>query len=134
VTTYRRQRLLLDTHVLLWWLTGDKRLSATAHDLLRDPDHEVFLSAVLVWEMAIKAAKGRLHLPVSAGALAADVIAEDGFRPLAIELEHAAEVQALPALHGDPFDRLLIAQARVEGLTLVTSDRQIVQYPVDVAF
>ena len=105
-----------------------------AHELIRDPQNDVHLSAVSVLEMAINAARGKLLLPVSAGDLAADAIAEDGFRALPVGLDHAAEVERLPPLHRDPFDRLLVAQARVDNLTLVTSDHDVRRYPVSVVF
>jgi len=127
-------RFLLDTHVLLWWLVGDPRLGATAHELLRDASNEVLLSAVSVLEMAIKAAPGGLVLPVTSGELAADAVAEDGFTPLPITLEHAAAVERLPRIHADPFDRLLVAQAQVEGVPLVTADRVLGRYDVTIAW
>ncbi len=128
------RRVLLDTHVLLWWLGGDKRLSERAHLLLRDPTVTVHLSAVSVMEMAIKARTGKLVLPLPAGALAADAIAEDGFVGLPVTLAHAAELEELPLHHRDPFDRLLVAQARVEGLELISADAQLVAYAVPVTW
>lgn len=125
-------RLLLDTHVLLWWLTGDPRLSPRAHQLLRDGSNEVHLSAVSVAEMAIKAAKGRLELPIPVDALVADIVEQDGFMPLPITVSHAAALESLPDHHRDPFDRLLVAQARVEDMGLLSADPQLRAYEVDV--
>ena len=127
-------KLLLDTHVLLWWLTGDPRLSAEAHAVLRDGRNTVHLSAVSVAEMAIKAGKGRLGLPLPVGDLVLDVLEHDGFATLPIELSHAAELESLPDHHRDPFDRLLVAQARVEGMGLVSGDPQLRAYEVDVVW
>lgn len=121
-------KLLLDSHVLLWWASGDDRLGPGATGQIDDPDNEVLLSAVTVWELGIKAAAGRLDLPRD---LVTRAMAE-GLQPLPIGLDHAAEAASLPRLHGDPFDRMLVAQSRVEGLTILTSDRVIPSYDVRV--
>ena len=127
-------RVLLDTHALLWWLAGDPRLGAEAHRLLRDPETAVYLSAVSVLEMALKARLGKLELPLPAGALAADAIAEDGFVGLPVTLRHAGGVERLPLHHRDPFDRLLVAQAQAEELTLLSADPQMEAYDVDLVW
>lgn len=127
-------RCLLDTHTLLWWLAGGPRLGAEAHRLLRDPDNAIYLSAVSVLEMALKAGLGKLVLPLPAHALASDAIAEDGFVGLPITLRHAGGVERLPLHHRDPFDRLLVAQAQAEELTLLTADPQLSAYDVQVAW
>jgi PIN domain nuclease of toxin-antitoxin system len=119
--------LLLDTHVWLWWQLDDRRLGAKARTAIASAA-EVRLSAASVWEMAIKSAIGKLALP--RGADIADELERDGFIPLAVEVEHADGVRALPALHRDPFDRLLVSQAIAEGLTLVTADAQLAGYGV----
>lgn len=120
-------RLLLDTHVLLWWLAGHPSLSrAATAEIRRGAD--VFVSAATAWEIAIKQALGKLEGP-------ADVIAEvetEQFRALPITLRHAVTAGALPRHHADPFDRMLVAQAQVEDLTLVTSDQQLHRYAVQV--
>lgn len=118
-------RLLLDTHVLLWWLAGEP-LSASAHEAIADPLSEVWLSAGSVWEMSIKAGLGRLTMPTGL----ARVLASQGIEVLDVTLPHALEVGSLPPLHRDPFDRLLVAQARVQGLVLVTRDETIIRYDV----
>jgi PIN domain nuclease of toxin-antitoxin system/uncharacterized protein YdhG (YjbR/CyaY superfamily) len=119
--------LLLDTHVVLWWLTDDPILDDSIKDAL---DHEpvVHLSAATVWEVAIKQALGKLSMP---GDLAVQV-RDSGFRHLPITADHALEAARLPPIHRDPFDRVLIAQARREGLTLLTRDSTIAQYPVAI--
>lgn len=122
-------RLLLDTHAFLWWCGDDPRLGDVERRAIRDGANEVFLSAASVWEMAIKQELGRLQVPEPASA----AVARLGFEPLPIAFAHAEATTLLPPLHRDPFDRLLVAQARTEGLTLVTSDPLIREYP-GVAF
>jgi PIN domain nuclease of toxin-antitoxin system len=118
-------RLLVDTHVFLWWCADDHRLGETERGALADAANEVYLSAASVWEMSIKEALGRLQVPerVSAAALRL------GFEPLAIDFDHAEATSHLPPLNRDPFDRMLVAQAQVESLTLVTHDPVIRSYP-----
>ncbi|CAN5865761.1 type II toxin-antitoxin system VapC family toxin [soil metagenome] len=120
--------LLLDTHVLLWALTEDRRLRPEVRDQIADGRTRVLVSAASAWEITIKRALGKLRAP---GDLS-DQLAAARFEGLALTTEHALAVGDLPALHGDPFDRLLVAQARVEGLTLVTSDPQVQRYEVTV--
>lgn len=122
-------RLLLDTHVFLWWCADDPRLGDVERRAIRDGVNDVFLSAASVWEMAIKQSLGRLEVPEPASA----TVAALGIGRLPVEFEHAEATVGLPALHRDPFDRLLVAQARIEGLTLVTRDPQVRSYP-GVAF
>jgi PIN domain nuclease of toxin-antitoxin system len=122
-------RLLLDTHTFLWWCGDDPRLGDVERQSIRDGANEVFLSAASVWEMAIKQAIGRLQVPEPASA----AVARLGIEPLPIAFAHAEATALLPPLHRDPFDRLLVAQARAEGLTLVTRDPLIRAYP-GVAF
>ncbi len=119
--------LLLDTHVLLWWLADSPLLSPKAVAAIRN-EPVVFVSAASVWEIAIKRALGKLEAPDD---LVSAVAAYD-FRQLLITFEHAAITGALPRHHDDPFDRMLIAQAQCEGLTLVTNDGRISQYKVPV--
>lgn len=124
------RRLLLDTHVWLWWQAGDARLGTQTRHLIQRAS-EVRLSAASAWEIAIKCAIGKLTLPVDADI--ATEIAHSGFLSLPVELAHAEDVRRLPLLHRDPFDRLLVSQARVEGLTLVTADAQLAAYGIIVA-
>ncbi|MDE2991437.1 MAG: type II toxin-antitoxin system VapC family toxin [Chloroflexota bacterium] len=120
------RRLLLDTQVLLWWRTDDPTLNRAVHEAIADPANDIFVSAVCIWEIAIKRALGRLRAPDH---LAATVEAE-GLNELPVTFVHAEQAGSLPKLHGDPFDRMLVAQAQVEGLTLVTADTNILRYPV----
>lgn len=118
-------RLLLDTHVLLWWLADDPALSKQARQLIAN-EPEVFASAASAWEIAIKRALGKLEAPEDLPA----VLAAGGIGRLPIEFEHAAIAGALPRHHDDPFDRMLVAQAQHEGLTLLTNDTRISRYGV----
>jgi len=119
-------KLLLDTHLALWAVTGSERLPARAAELIMAAD-EVYVSAASVWEIAIKHALGRGQMPVSA-AQALQAFHESGYRMLSVQAEHAARVERLPTVHADPFDRLLVAQALEEPLTLLTSDKQVAAY------
>jgi len=120
--------LLLDTHVLLWWLADSPRLSTQVRVLIRDPKLAVWVSAASVWEIAIKKSLGKLDAPDDlSGAIAAY-----NFHPLPIEMSHALAAGALPRLHEDPFDRMLVAQAKIENLTLVTADQRLAAYEASV--
>ena len=119
-------RLLLDSHALLWWLSEDAGLAAEADAVVRDPQSLVVVSAATVWEIGIKQALGKLRPPERL----LERISAERFTPLAISPEHAVEAAALPRHHDDPFDRMLVAQARLEGLTLVTRDARISAYDV----
>jgi PIN domain nuclease of toxin-antitoxin system len=117
-------RLLLDTHVIIWWDEG-ARLSAAADRAIREAD-QVYVSAVSGWEIAIKSALGRIRTRRSVARAAA----ESGFEELPVLLRHAEELEGLPKHHADPFDRMLIAQARTEGLTLLSRDAAMARYEV----
>jgi PIN domain nuclease of toxin-antitoxin system len=119
-------KLLLDTHVVLWWTHDAQRLSDAAQEALVDERHDIVLSAVLAWEIAVKRALGKLK--VRSG-LISELI-RDGARELAVTVAHADAVEALPAHHRDPFDRMLIAQARVEGAILVSADTVFRSYDI----
>ena len=119
-------RLLLDSHVLLWWLDGDVRLGPGLREVIRDARTFVHISAASIWELEIKAALGRLAVTFD---LNEDVSA-NGFLPLAISAEHAVTAARLPRHHRDPFDRMLIGQSQIEGLVLVTEDPKIALYDV----
>lgn len=122
--------LLLDTHVALWAVFGHKRLSKAAAELIAAPDNSIFVSAASVWEIAIKHAIKRGSapaIPVSAAA-ALRLFSTAGYEMLAISPTHARAVEDLPVLHGDPFDRLLVAQALAEPLRLVTHDPKLAPY------
>ena len=119
--------LLLDTHVALWALAGDKRLSRDAVALIADAANSIFVSAASVWEIAIKHAHKKSAIPVS-GTQALDYFQRAGYALLGISPQHAAAVENFPPIHADPFDRMLIAQALTEPMRLLTHDRILARY------
>jgi PIN domain nuclease of toxin-antitoxin system len=124
-------RLLLDTHVLVWLISDSRRLSAAARNLLADPDNELLYSVVNLWELAIKYGLRRTSILLDPRLLRRELL-KNGFVELAITGEHAVAIDQLPPLHKDPFDRLLIAQSIVEGITLITADPVVARYPAPV--
>ena len=122
--------LLLDTHAFLWWIADDEQLSVAAREAISDPDNEILVSAASAWEIAIKVGLGRLKLPAPAKRFVPRQLQRNGFVSLPIQLEHALAVEDLPKHHKDPFDRLLVAQSRVDKLTLVTNDPLIQRYNI----
>jgi PIN domain nuclease of toxin-antitoxin system len=121
-------KVLLDTHILLWWLANDPHLPPEARGAITDPATEIRVSAASAWEIAVKRSAGRLEAPDDLG----DALAHHGFDPLAITVEHALTAGSLPLHHRDPFDRMLIAQAQVESLILITVDPGFAHYEVDL--
>lgn len=119
---------LLDTHVLLWWLYDEPKLSEHARSLISAPEHNIFVSAASGWEIAIKKALGKLiapdHLDIA--------LEKSNFQSLDITLVHTQIAGALPAIHYDPFDRMLIAQAKIERLSLLTHDKKLKKYEAKV--
>jgi PIN domain nuclease of toxin-antitoxin system len=118
--------LLLDTHVLLWWLADAPELSESARRAIQDTTNVSHVSFVSIWEIEVKRALGKLTIPDNY----LDVVARQGFREITARWAHAQELSRLPHNHSDPFDRLLVAQARVENLTLVTTNAEILKYDV----
>jgi len=125
-------RLLLDTHVLLWWHDQPARLTDRAYGAINDLSSDVYISVVNGWEIQIKAQLGKLTLPKPLRARFQEEQATNGFRLLPVTLEHVYALDSFPLHHRDPFDRLLIAQAHQEGLTLVTHDPKLSAYPVSL--
>ena len=117
-------RLLLDTRLLLWWLDASPSLSAQAGEMIRDPENTVFVSAVSLWEIWLKQSLGKLRLPVDF----TDRLAAESFESLPLMAAHARQVAVLPWRHRDPFDRMLVAQAQVEKLVLLTADEALTAY------
>jgi len=118
--------LLLDTHVLLWWLDDNPNLSQSARTVIADGNNLVFVSAAVIWEIQIKQALGKLKIPVNFH----KVLDRQGFEMIDITVEHAYAVGKLPPYHRDPFDRILVAQAKMEKMTLVSRDIHIKKYKV----
>jgi PIN domain nuclease of toxin-antitoxin system len=125
-------KYLLDTSVWLWSLTASERINKKARQLLASGQEELYLSAASSWEISIKWALGRLPLPEPPGSYVPKRLAAQGIRPLAITHTHALTVSELPAHHSDPFDRLLIAQAQVEDMVILTADRALEPYGVKI--
>jgi PIN domain nuclease of toxin-antitoxin system len=124
-------KLLLDTHLLLWAAGQPELLSEDARVLLEEPDNQLLFSAASVWEVTIKRSLGRDDYRVNPRMLRRGLL-DNGYGELAITSEHAIAVELLPAIHKDPFDRMLLAQSLVEGITLVSSDPLVARYPVPV--
>ncbi|MGD2156824.1 MAG: type II toxin-antitoxin system VapC family toxin [Anaerolineales bacterium] len=125
-------RALLDTHTFLWWNTDDPQLSDTARGIISDGNNEIFLSAASAWEIAIKTTRGQLSLPESPEKYVADRLTLHRLQGLPIQLSHALRVYALPEIHSDFFDRLLIAQSQLEKMPILTADESIPKYTVEV--
>jgi PIN domain nuclease of toxin-antitoxin system len=119
---------LLDTHAFLWWLSDEARLGPRAREAIQEPANDVFVSAATAWEISIKRRSGKLEAPGDIESWVTD----SGFSDLVIEVPHAVSAGALPKHHNDPFDRMLIAQAQVEGLTLIAKDDEIAKYNVEL--
>jgi len=120
-------KLLLDTHLLLWAAGEPRRLSKSARTLIGNPDNELLFSAASLWEVAIKRGLGREDFKVDARLLRRGLL-DNGYSELPIISDHVVATESLPLLHRDPFDRILVAQATVEGVTLLTIDSQVSQY------
>jgi PIN domain nuclease of toxin-antitoxin system len=125
-------KLLIDTHVFLWWLADSPRLSAECRELLGAPATSVMVSAASIWEIAIMSTVGKLAIDGRHEKHLADLIGRCGFSELPVTARHAAEVRCLPMHHADPFDRLLIAQARCEALAIATADGQFGAYGIQI--
>ena len=123
-------RVLVDTHVFLWWVEGDRALPPKARAALTDPGNECLVSLVSAWELAIKAGLGKLRLALPVERYVVEHIAANGFRLLNIQMAHVGRIETLARHHGDPFDRLLVAQALVEKLPIVTADPIFRKYGV----
>jgi len=123
-------RVLLDTATFLWWMTTPAEIPKRALEVLRDPDHEILLSVVTGWEIAIKRKLGRLVLPGRTSTFLADAAASHDLATLAVTMEHAVAAGELPLHHKDPFDRLLVAQAEIEQLVVATPDPAFRSYGV----
>ncbi|RLB35626.1 MAG: type II toxin-antitoxin system VapC family toxin [Deltaproteobacteria bacterium] len=127
-------RYLLDTHAFLWFITNDKRLSETAHRIIRDRNNEIFFSAASAWEISIKTALGRLSIEGDLEPFLVGQLVENGFLSLPVTVPHAARVFTLPDIHKDPFDRILVSQAGTENMPLITRDPMVRQYDIEAVW
>lgn len=127
-------KLLLDTHIFLWWIMNSPLLSSNAHDLIRDTGNDLFLSAASGWEIAIKAGLEKIVLPDNPISFVEEQMIINQIQSLPIELEHALHIYRLPLKHKDPFDRILVAQAQIEDLIIISNDEYIRQYDVEVVW
>lgn len=125
-------KVLLDTHTFLWWITDHPKLPSRVREIIGDGNNELFVSAVSGWEMAIKAKLGRLQLPDEPQRFILEQLSLNAIQSLPIQMSHALHVFSLPDHHRDPFDRILISQAQLEGLPILTADPQIALYPVEI--
>ncbi len=125
-------KVLLDTQAFLWWIANDPQLSARARQIMAEPDTEPFLSAASGWEIAIKSRLGKLKLPADLQGFVGEQLRINAIQALPIQMTHALHVFTLPDHHRDPFDRMLVAQAQLEKLPILTGDPLIAQYVVTV--
>jgi len=123
-------RYLLDTHAFLWFATGDENLSAVAKEIIENSKNNIYLSSASVWELSIKIIIGKLKLKKDLNKFIAENIAIYGYIPMPVTIPHALAIAKLPEIHKDPFDRILIAQATVEKMKLISSDSYIARYSV----
>lgn len=121
-------KLLLDTHILLWWIQDSRLLKQVARDLISTSENQVFVSAATAWEIEIKRASGKLDFVGEVSA----AVTDEGFKRLDIHFSHASETRLLPLIHTDPFDRMLVAQARLEEMHLLSVDARVLAYPAQV--
>lgn len=124
-------KALLDTHTFLWWITDTPQLSSRVREIISNSDNTIFLSAVSGWEMAIKAKLGKLLLPENLENFISEQLAVNAINTLPVQMSHTLHVYHLPDHHRDPFDRMLVAQAQLEKLPILTVDPQIAQYSVE---
>ena len=124
-------KAILDTHVFLWWINDDKRLSSRARDVISDGTNELFVSAATGWEITIKVQIGRLELPQDPEHFLPQQLKANAFKILPIEMAHALHVFSLPDHHRDPFDRILVAQAQVEDMPILSADPNIKKYQIE---
>lgn len=119
-------RYLLDTHVILWWLDDPKKISVKAREIIADKNNAIYISSVSMWEIATKSEINRLKVPVNILA----ILHKEKFQSLKLSAEESLSIINLPKIHNDPFDRMLIAQAKFNDLILITKDQTIVKYPI----
>ncbi|MBT9171804.1 MAG: Ribonuclease VapC22 [Syntrophomonadaceae bacterium] len=123
-------RILLDTHAFLWWISDAQQLSQKARQIIGNGENTLFLSAASGWEIAIKTRLGKLKLPTDITSFILEQLSVNAITPLPVQMKHALHVSSLPDFHGDPFDRMIVAQAQVEDLPVLTTDPQFAGYNV----
>jgi PIN domain nuclease of toxin-antitoxin system len=123
-------RLLIDSHAFLWWSEASSSLSSAAHGAIADPANKVLVSVVALWELTIKASAGKLSVPADLETM----VANQGFAVLSVTFPHLRCLAGLPRIHGDPFDRMMIAQALADGIPIATSDRRFAAYGVQIVW
>jgi len=127
-------KALLDTHAFLWWISDDPRLSEKAREIIADGRNELFFSAASGWEISIEAGLGRLEVPEDLQRFISDQLSRNAIQALPIYLSHAVHTGSLPVHHRDPFDRILVSQAILEQIPLLSADPRISHYPVEVVW
>ena len=125
-------RILLDTHAFLWWISDAPQLSQEARQIIGNGENTLFLSAASGWEIAIKTRLGKLKLPADIASFILEQLSVNAVTPLPIQMKHALRVSSLPDFHRDPFDRMIVAQAQVEDLPVLTADPQFAAYNVQI--
>jgi len=125
-------KILLDTHAFLWWITDDQKLSSRAREVISDAENELFFSAASGWEISIKVQLGRLKLPEEPERFIPEQLRMNFIRSLPIQMRHALFVSTLPNHHRDPFDRMLVAQAQLEEMSVLSADLQMSRYQVEL--
>lgn len=123
-------KLILDTHTFLWFINGDKKLSKTARELIENPDNHNFISMASLWEISIKSSLNKLQIELPFATFYQNHVLENGFNILQIEVSHVQAVYNLPFHHGDPFDRLIIAQSQIENMPIITIDDKFENYAI----
>jgi PIN domain nuclease of toxin-antitoxin system len=123
-------KALLDTHVVLWWVTNDPQLSSTVRDIITDSGNTLYVSVASSWKIIIKSHTSKLPLPEPPTQFIRSCLTANSFKSMAIDLSHVLQVDNLPDHHKDPFDRILIAQAQAENMPILTIDHLIIKYPV----
>ena len=126
--------MILDTHALLWWLTDNPALSTKVKAILTDAQTNIFVSSASIWELMIKHSLGRLVLPAEPAAFIREQLRENQFVALPIEIEHVLKLLGMPSFHRDPFDRILVAQAQVEKMPIISKDRLLRNYDVELVW
>jgi PIN domain nuclease of toxin-antitoxin system len=127
-------RYLLDTHAFLWFVLDDKRISTMAKSIIEDSKNKIYFSAASAWEMAIKTKLARLKFKGELGSFINEQLSTNSFVPLSITITHSLYTEQLPQIHKDPFDRIIIAQSKLEDLPLISTDKKIRKYPTTVVW